>query len=303
MDIRQIRYLVAAVEGKSLSAAAKRHFVTVQAVSKGIAELEHEVGTPLLVRGNHGVKPTAIGLSFYQRAKKTLDSFCELEDFVERVPAAHSDKQLLIAFCAPPFEGGDKAMGRLAKLLGLRLGIKIDILIAPGSSALEALRSRSVDALCMIGEFSAPDTDCVSIGSLPTGIGMTASHPLARRRTVRLADLAPYPILWSESFDSFNRSIYNVYAERGIPSPIVRVAEDGSLTPTDADIEQALYFSVYLSPFGRPFRESRVVPFEADEMENIPICLITLKDGKSKAYLTLERQLGSVLKVASLLRS
>ena len=86
----------------------------------------------------------------------------------------------------------------------------------------------------MIGEFSAPDTDCVNIGNLPTGIGMTSDHPLAARQSVSLADLAPYPILWSEGFDSFNRSIFNVYAERGIPSPIVRVAEDGTLSPADA---------------------------------------------------------------------
>ena len=105
----------------------------------------------------------------------------------------------------------------------------------------------------MIGEFSAPDTDCVNIGNLPTGIGMTSDHPLAARQSVRLADLAPCPILWSEGFDSFNRSIFNVYAERVIPSPIMRVAEDGTLSPADA-------------------------------------------------YLALERQLGSALKVATLLR-
>lgn len=302
MDIRQIRYLVAAVEGGSLSSAAKQQFVTVQAVSKGISELENEVGTPLLIRGNHGVKPTAIGQGFFDRARKTLESFQELQGFSERVPARNSANHLLVAFCAPPFEGGDDAMRRLSALLGARLGIEIEILIAPGKTSLAALRSHAVDAVCMIGEYAAPDTDCVSIGSLPTGVGMTATHPLASKKTVRLADLEPYPVMWSESFDSFNRSICTIYSERGLTAPVVRIAEDGTPTPDDADLSQAIYFSVYLSPFGQPFRNSRVVPIDPAEAISIPICFVTLKNAKSEAYLALERQIRTAFKLTSLLR-
>ena len=195
MDIRHIRYLVSAVDGGSLSSAAKQQFVTVQAVSKGISELEAEVGTPLLIRSNHGVKPTAVGQGFYNRARRILDSFNELEAFSDRVTTQHSRERLLLSFCAPPFEGGDVAMKRLADIVGAKLGIEIDILIAPGKTSLEALRSGTVDALCMIGSYSAPDTDCIAIGSLPTGVGMTKGHPLARRKTLSLADVAPYPII------------------------------------------------------------------------------------------------------------
>ena len=137
-------------------------------------------------------------------------------------------------------------MRRLSALLGARLGIEIEILIAPGKTSLVALRSHAVDAVCMIGEYSAPDTDCISIGSLPTGVGMTATHPLASKKTVRLADLEPYPVMWSESFDSFNRSICTIYSERGLTAPIVRIAEDGTPTPRTGKIlrSKALGFSV-----------------------------------------------------------
>lgn len=303
MDIRHIRYLVSAVDGGSLSSAAKQQFVTVQAVSKGISELEAEVGTPLLIRSNHGVKPTAVGQGFYNRARRILDSFNELEAFSDRVTTQHSRERLLLSFCAPPFEGGDVAMKRLADIVGAKLGIEIEILIAPGKTSLESLRAGTVDALCMIGSYSAPDTDCISIGSLPTGVGMTKDHPLARRKTLRLADISPYPIIWSESFDSFNRSICTVYQERGLTAPIVRINEDGTCDPADTDLTKAVYFSVYLSPFGQPFRESRVVPIDASEAISIPICLVTLKTTKSEAYLKLEQQLRSAFKLTSLLHA
>ena len=92
-----------AVDGGSLSSAAKQQFVTVQAVPKGISELEAEVGTPLLIRSNHGVKPTAVGQGFYNRARRILDSFNEPEAFSDRVTTQHSRERLLLSFCAPPF--------------------------------------------------------------------------------------------------------------------------------------------------------------------------------------------------------
>ena len=73
-------------------------------------------------------------------------------------------------------------------------------------------------------------------------------------------------------------------------------------TPADADLSQAIYFSVYLSPFGQPFRDSRVVPIDPADAISIPICFVTLKTEKSEAYLALERQIRTVFKLASLLR-
>ena len=131
---------------------------------------------------------------------------------------------------------------------------------------------------------------------------MTATHPLASKKTVRLSDLEPYPVMWSESFDSFNRSICTLYMERGLTSTIVRIAEDGTPTPDDADLSQAVYFSVYLSPFGQPFRNSRVVPIDPAEAISIPICFVTLKNAKSEACLALERQIRTAFKLTSLLR-
>ena len=301
MDIRQIRYLVAAVENGSLSAAAKQHYVTVQAVSKGISELEAEVGTPLLIRGNQGVKPTAIGEAFYQRARATLASFNDLQEFTQTVPSDHSDKNLVLAFCAPSFEGGERALGKLSSLIGGRLGLHIKMIVAPGEAALASLRAGALDAVCMIGEYSAPDTDCTVVGSLPTGAGMTRRHPLAKHKSVRLADLEPYPVLWSEGFDSFNHSMLNMYLDAGLASPIIRVPVHTRSFPTDREAPDAYFISVYLSPFGKPFRDSRVVPFDKRDALSAPLCLVSLKQRKSEALIALEQKVSKVFRLVSLL--
>ena len=61
MNIKQITYLAAVIEHGSLSAAAKGQYVTVQAVSKAIADLERELGQSLFVRESRGVHPTPFG--------------------------------------------------------------------------------------------------------------------------------------------------------------------------------------------------------------------------------------------------
>ena len=55
MRMEQLRYLVESAEAKSMSRAAERLFVSPQAVSKGIRQLEDELDVTLLVRTSTGL--------------------------------------------------------------------------------------------------------------------------------------------------------------------------------------------------------------------------------------------------------
>ena len=295
MNFRHITYFVEAVKCKSLSAVAKRQNVTVQAVSKGINELEREVGTRLLVRGNQGVKPTALGYALYQRSLETVESFFRLEKFAGRIPAGESPDSLLLSLCIPQLEGGAKMLRRLSRHLGGRLGIQLEIFAAPVEPSLKALRDGTVDVVCTIGEYAAPDTDCVHIGSLPSGIGVADAHPLADRKNVRIVDLAPYPVMWSEHFDASNHSILSLYLEKGLPSPIVRFGANGEIDPPDADLSQAYSFMAYLPSFSKPLRKSRMIPIAHDDNICAPVCLVTLRGPKPETYHALERGIGALI--------
>lgn len=90
MNIKQVRYFVAVFQSGSLSAAAKEQYVTVQAVSKAIADLERELKNELFVRESRGVHPTLFGKAFYVKAEPVLRSFDELEAFAHRRRSAES---------------------------------------------------------------------------------------------------------------------------------------------------------------------------------------------------------------------
>lgn len=92
MNISQLEYYVAAVTEGSFARAAHRQYVTTQAISRAVRELESEFGVSLMVREGRGVRPTSLGLLFCDQAKLilgecgVLKSIASLEKNVDRTP-------------------------------------------------------------------------------------------------------------------------------------------------------------------------------------------------------------------------
>ena len=73
MELRHLRYFVAAAEARSLKLAAEERLHTTQpSLSRQIRDLENEVGTPLFLRGARGVELTAAGKVFLDHARVML---------------------------------------------------------------------------------------------------------------------------------------------------------------------------------------------------------------------------------------
>ncbi len=72
MTPNQMKTLVAVVESGSITAAAKRLFVTQAAVSTALASLKSEVGVELFVREGRGIRLTEGGATLFEYSKKIL---------------------------------------------------------------------------------------------------------------------------------------------------------------------------------------------------------------------------------------
>ena len=72
MRMEQLRCIVDIAKTGSLTSTAKRLFVSQQAVSKSISQLEEELGVNILIRSKTGVNFTEEGLSVLDFAKKVL---------------------------------------------------------------------------------------------------------------------------------------------------------------------------------------------------------------------------------------
>jgi LysR family hca operon transcriptional activator len=72
MELRHLRYFIAAAETGSLTEAAKRVLTSQPSLSRQIRDLEHQVGVDLLSRSVHGVELTAAGTAFLDHARLAL---------------------------------------------------------------------------------------------------------------------------------------------------------------------------------------------------------------------------------------
>ncbi len=79
LDIKTLRLLVAVADHQNIKHAAAQSNIEPSAISKRIAQLEDQLGTPLLVRGRRGVHPTPAGEALIEHARSVLFTMQRIE--------------------------------------------------------------------------------------------------------------------------------------------------------------------------------------------------------------------------------
>jgi len=88
MDTIILKAYALIVEEGTFSAAAKRLNISKSMCSKYISDLEESLGTRLLTRSTRSVKPTAIGVEYYNKARRILDLLEEANEYAKKASAS-----------------------------------------------------------------------------------------------------------------------------------------------------------------------------------------------------------------------
>ncbi|WP_417003931.1 LysR family transcriptional regulator [Adlercreutzia equolifaciens] len=75
MNIEALRSFVAVIEAGSISAAAKKLYISQQGLNKAVTALERELNVELVYRNQKGVVPTPAGLAFFKRAQRISEEY------------------------------------------------------------------------------------------------------------------------------------------------------------------------------------------------------------------------------------
>jgi DNA-binding transcriptional LysR family regulator len=187
MDIRHLRYFVAVADKLHFGEAARALNMTQPPLSKRIAELEQHLGTPLLVRTSRKVALTPSGRTLLPKARATLRAF---EEALASVCEKQIGRRVRAGF---PADTSRRVLGSF--LASSRAGAA-DPTLHEGSTAENhaALLARELDVAVLRCPFGAR-----GLWSSPPlwqtlGVVLARTHPLARRREIRLAELAPYTL-------------------------------------------------------------------------------------------------------------
>ena len=79
MELRTLRYFLAAAQEENLTRAADILHVTQPTLSRQMMDLERELGTTLMLRGKSGLTLTDDGIFFCQRAQEIVELADRLE--------------------------------------------------------------------------------------------------------------------------------------------------------------------------------------------------------------------------------
>ncbi|MCG8708602.1 LysR family transcriptional regulator [Brenneria sp. 4F2] len=79
MDIGTLKYFVQVYEDRCLTRSAQKLFITQQALSRQILNLETELGVTLFLRNSRGMSPTAMGDFLYAKATTAINGIAALE--------------------------------------------------------------------------------------------------------------------------------------------------------------------------------------------------------------------------------
>ena len=191
LDPKSLRLLVAVCDHRNIKHAAAAEHIEPSAISKRIAQLEHVLGTPLLVRGRRGVVPTPAGQAVLEHARSLLFT-------LERIEAD-----------AAAFAGGIKGHVRLvASVSAIAESLLEDVAAFMRDPANRSIRVDieervSSDVVRLVSEGSASigvcwdSIDFRGLQQLPyrsdnLALVVHEDHPLARRRTVRFEQTLEY---------------------------------------------------------------------------------------------------------------
>lgn len=194
LDVKRMKVLREVAHRGSFSAAAEALSYTQSAVSQQIAALEREAGTVLVERSARGVRLTDAGQALVRHADAILARLADAEAELEAIAGLRGGRLRLASF---PSAGATVMPRAIARFRELHPGVELTLRPAEPDEAVQMLRAGDVDiALSITTE--AGDAVCHTKDGLdyctllddPMYVALSQDHPLAHKRTLKLAELA-----------------------------------------------------------------------------------------------------------------
>jgi DNA-binding transcriptional LysR family regulator len=194
LEFRELRYFTVLCEELHFGRAAERLHISQSPLSQAIAQLERKLGTRLLDRSSRHVGLTPAGQVLLEHGRRLLR---EADAAVGATKRAAAGETGLLRFAAGP-------VPRAAILPALRYELDkrfptlmVEVADDSGESIIESVLHGASDVGVMLCAPAHPELEAKLLRRDATMAVLGNDHPLARRESVTVADLAPHTlVLW-----------------------------------------------------------------------------------------------------------
>ncbi|TDC79584.1 LysR family transcriptional regulator [Actinomadura sp. 7K507] len=183
LDLGAVRAFIAVVDDRHFGDAAARLGISQQAVSKRVARLEADLGTPLLNRARGGAEPTDDGTYFLVHARTLVDLADRTVDLVR-----NRNRALRVDVMRTRVASADL----IRRFHETAPDVEIDIVISSDGllAGLPALTRGSIDAFISRATGDLGEIQALPAYLEPMHVLVGREHPLAAAERVPMADLA-----------------------------------------------------------------------------------------------------------------
>jgi DNA-binding transcriptional LysR family regulator len=223
LDIRSLACFVAVAEELHFHRAAERMNLTQPSLSQRIRALEEHVGVDLFVRDRRSVALTAAGAAFLSPARKAVENAAVAKAHALRAARGEAGR-LRLGFTVIAFYGILPDAVRAFRTAYPDVAVELTEVNSPSLEA--ALAAGEIDLAVLHPPLATPELAVHPFPDEPYILALPATHRLARRKTIRVSDLAGEPFLIAPRV--IGPSIYDrviaLFRTQGISPRIVQEA-------------------------------------------------------------------------------
>ncbi|MBS0426604.1 MAG: LysR family transcriptional regulator [Proteobacteria bacterium] len=187
-----MRYFLEVAQTGSVNQAAVRLYVAASAVSRQIAKLEDGLGTPLFERRRSGMALTVAGERLAGHLRNTV---LDAEQVLEQVRHLGGQAAGRVRVCCTEGFAGGFMPTLMRAFQALQPASQIELHVGSPDEVSQLLLRGEADIGLKYVVAPEPGLRVEHAAPAPVLAVMSPDHPLARRRSVELADVVRHPLL------------------------------------------------------------------------------------------------------------
>ncbi|MGI9377354.1 MAG: LysR substrate-binding domain-containing protein [Tsuneonella suprasediminis] len=223
IELKQLRYLLAAADAGSFSRAARLLNIKQATLSRQIGHIERRLGMPLFDRSLRGAKLTKDGEFYIRSVERLVMDFDELNSWV-RATRCGTTGYLTIGFHTSFSAGNLRAT--VTEFGEKHPDVKMRGVERERKRLLGGIENRTLDLAVMAGEVSYPGLQARPFWSERILVALPVQHDLAERERITWLDLAGEHFLLAEHEAGLENAqmLHSKFAASGF-QPVVDIEE------------------------------------------------------------------------------
>ncbi len=200
MTLQQLKYIIKVAETGTISEAAKELFISQPSLTKAVRELEKEMGILIFDRTNKGISVSKDGEIFLGYARQVVEQAALLESTYKNQPGGK--QQFCVStqhysFAVNAFVDLIKEYGRENYDFSLRETQTYEIIddVARMKSEIGVLYMNDFNRSVLQKILKANDLTFTELFVAKPHIFVSTGNPLAKKSSVTMEELKPYPYL------------------------------------------------------------------------------------------------------------